>query len=85
MRRARTTCRYVSLRSHYFDRWLTKRRAGTHKIITHWRERQYTDFEWEAGDGDVAGYMVFGVSEWEAEAEGAGYYSGGEYVIMRRL
>ena len=54
--------------------------TGTYQIITDRGERQYSDFEWEVGDGDVAGDMVFGVSEWETEAEGAGYDSGGEDV-----
>ena len=55
-------------------------KIGTYQVITHWRERQYSDIEWEVGDGDVAGDMVFGVSEWETEKEGAGYDSGGEDV-----
>ena len=34
---------------------------GTYKILSHWRKCQHTDFEWEIGDGDVAGDMVLGV------------------------
>ena len=42
------------------------------------RERLDSDYEWEAGDGDVAGDMVSGVSRCEAYEEGCGDNSGGE-------
>lgn len=53
---------------------------GTYKIVPHRSERQHSDIERAVGDGDMAGNMVLGVSEWEAEAEGVSYDSGGEDV-----
>ena len=53
---------------------------GTYQVLTYRRERQHTDIEWEAGYGDVAGDMVPGVSEWQAEEEDHGYDSRGEDV-----
>ena len=55
--------------------------AGTHQILHDWRQCQHTDFPGEAGNGDVAGYMVLGVSQRQAEAEDTGYDSGGEDVV----
>ena len=53
---------------------------GTHQVITHRCEREYTDLEWEASYGDVARDLVLGVQEYEAEEEGIGYDTRGEDV-----
>ena len=55
---------------------------GTYQVLADRREREHTHHPGPAGDGDVAGDLVPGVQEREAEAEGAGYDSGGEDVRM---
>jgi hypothetical protein len=54
--------------------------AGTHQIFIDRREREHTDIERQACNRDMAGHMVFGVPEWKAKEEGAGYHTGGEDV-----
>ena len=61
------------------DQWLLMT-SGTHQVVTDRREREYTNIERQAGYGDMAGHMVSGVQEFEAEEEGYGYDTGGENV-----
>lgn len=55
--------------------------VGTCEICARGRDRDDSDYEWETGDGNVAGDMVFRVSEGEAFEAGGGYDSGGEELI----
>ena len=53
-----------------------QRKTGTYQILSYWRECERADCGWNAGAGEVAGDMVFGVSGREAEAEVYGYGAG---------
>ena len=35
--------------------------VGTYQVSAYWRECDHPDLGWEAGYGDVAGDMVFGI------------------------
>ena len=76
MPRAQTICRYFLLALWYWGTTTDKKNAGTYQSITHWRQRQHTDFERKASDRDMAGDMVFGVQERETKEESAGYDTG---------
>lgn len=54
--------------------------TGTHQVIADRRERKHTDLEWQTSNRDMAGDMVLGIPEWQAEEEGAGYNTRGEDV-----
>lgn len=59
-------------------------RTGTYQERVDRRKRHDTDQQWEAGDGDVAGDLVFGVQVGEALAEGRCDYPRGEGVTAKR-
>lgn len=54
--------------------------TGTYQVVSDRRERERTDIEWETRYRDLAGHLVSGIPEYEAEEEGAGYDTGGEDV-----
>lgn len=61
------------------DRWGCRMRfltiIGSYQSGARWSECDGADYGWEYGIGYVAGSVVFGVSGWEAYAEGACYDS----------
>jgi hypothetical protein len=61
--------------------WLTESiKTGTCQERSSWREYHGSDYEWEVGDGDVAGDLVSGVSGGQAYEEGGCDDSGREDV-----
>jgi hypothetical protein len=58
--------------------------TGTCQVRIDRRERYDSDYEWKIGDGDMAGYLVSGVSRCETLEKGGGYDSGGEDVTGSR-
>ena len=54
--------------------------VGSYQVIFDRRERDYTNIEWEACNRDLAGGLVSGIPEYEAEEEGPGYDTRGEAV-----
>jgi hypothetical protein len=56
---------------------------GTYQVRADRVECDDSDKQWEIGDGDVAGNLVFGVSGGEASEEGCCYDTGGESLRGR--
>ena len=76
-------CRYISLSSVIFlggIYWDADRVLGTHQICIGRSECYNPHFEWEIGNGNIAGNLVLGVSQESAYEESCCYDSGREVL-----
>ncbi|KAF6218975.1 hypothetical protein HO133_005519 [Letharia lupina] len=53
---------------------------STYQVVSDRRERERTNIKWKTRHRDLAGHLVSGISEYEAEEEGPGYDTRGEDV-----